>query len=239
MGTAAQSAVAGARQLTEYVRIGADNTVTVLSAHMDMGQGIYHGIATLVNEELRADWSQIRVEGGAGNPKAFGNILWGGSIQGTGGSTGMASSFDRYRQAGAAAREMLVQAAASDWNVKASEISVERGVLRHGSKQATFGAMAEKASQQAVPANVTLRDAKDWIYIGKGRDAVGKYDSLAKSTGKQDFTIDMKLPGLLTAVMIHPPVFGATVTSFDASKAKGMAGVVDVLRLLPTICGMR
>jgi isoquinoline 1-oxidoreductase subunit beta len=230
-GAAAQSAVAGARQLTEYVRIGADNSVTVLSAHMDMGQGIYHGLATLVNEELRADWSQIRVEGGAGNPKAFGNILWGGSIQGTGGSTGMASSFDRYRQAGAAAREMLVQAAARDWNVKASEISVERGVLRHGSKQATFGAMAEKASQQAVPTNVPLRDAKDWIYIGKGRDAVGKFDSLAKSTGKQDFTIDVKLPGLLTAVMIHPPLFGATVKSFDASKAKAMAGVVDVVQV--------
>jgi isoquinoline 1-oxidoreductase subunit beta len=229
MGAAAQSA--GARQLTDYVRIGADNSVTILSAHMDMGQGIYHGLATLVNEELRADWSQIDVIGGAGNAKAFGNMEWGGAIQGTGGSTAIASSFDRYRQAGAAARQMLVIAAARDWSVPAGEITVERGMLRHGSKQATFGAMAEKAAVLPVPANVPLRDPKDWIYIGKERAVVAKFDSLPKSSGKQDFTIDVKLPGLLTAVMIHPPLFGATVKSFDASKAKGMPGVVDVVQI--------
>jgi isoquinoline 1-oxidoreductase subunit beta len=214
-----------------YVKIGSDNTVTLYSAHMDMGQGIYHGIATLVNEELRADWSQIKVEGGAGNPKLFGNVLWGGAIQGTGGSTGVASSFDRYRRAGAAARIMLVNAAAAEWKVPAGEITVERGVIRHGNMQATFGALAQKAAAQAVPATVKLRDARDWIYIGKDRDVLVKYDSLAKSSGKQDFTIDVKLPGLLTAVMIHPPLFGATVKSFDASKAKTLAGVVDVVQV--------
>jgi isoquinoline 1-oxidoreductase subunit beta len=227
-GAAAQGA---SRRLTDYVHIGADNSVTILSAHMDMGQGIYHGLATLVNEELRADWSQIDVIGGAGNPKSFGNLEWGGAIQGTGGSTAIASSFDRYRRAGAVARQMLVAAAARDWSVPASEIAVERGVLRHGAKQATFGALAEKAASLPVPANVQLRDPKDWIYIGKERDAVGKFDSQRKSTGRQDFTIDVKLPGLLTAVMIHPPLFGATVRSFDASKAKSMPGVVDVVQV--------
>ncbi|MGL4241330.1 MAG: molybdopterin cofactor-binding domain-containing protein, partial [Beijerinckiaceae bacterium] len=225
---AAQSS--GVRQLTEYVRIGSDNSVTILAAHMDMGQGVYHGIATLVNEELRADWSQVDVVGGAGNPRAFGNLEWGGAIQGTGGSTAMSSSFDRYRRAGAAARQMLVAAAARDWNVPAGEITVERGIVRHGAKQMTFGALAEKAAALPVPANVTLRDPKDWIYIGKEREVLRKFDSRRKSNGQQDFTIDVKLPGLLTAVMIHPPLFGATLKSFDGAKAKEMQGVVDVVR---------
>ncbi|MCA3563067.1 MAG: xanthine dehydrogenase family protein molybdopterin-binding subunit [Methylocystis sp.] len=228
----AQSATAPAEAaLTPYIRIGADNRVTIAAAHMEMGQGIYHGTATLVNEELRADWSQIDVVGGANNPKAFGNLMWGGAIQGTGGSTGLASSYDRYRKAGAAARLMLVQAAASDWKVPAAEITVERGIVRHGSKQATFGALASKAAALPIPANVPLRDPKDWIYIGKDRDVLGKLDSRAKSTGAQVFTIDVKLPGLLTAVMIHPPLFGATVKSFDAAKAKAMPGVVDVVQV--------
>jgi isoquinoline 1-oxidoreductase subunit beta len=230
-GAAAQR-MPGAAELSGYIRIGADNTVTILSAHMDMGQRIYHGIATLVNEELRADWSQIRVEGGAGNPKVFGNIMWGGAIQGTGGSSGIASSYDRYRQAGAAARTMLVQAAADEWKVPAADITVERGVLRHGAMQTTFGAIAEKAALKAVPANPVLRDPKDWIYIGKDEEIVGKAgDSRAKVTGQQDFTIDVKLPGMATAVMIHPPLFGATVKSFDAAKAKAMPGVIDVVQI--------
>jgi isoquinoline 1-oxidoreductase beta subunit len=222
---------AGARDLTDYIRIAPDGRVTILSSQMDMGQGIYHGIATLVNEELRADWSQIEVIGGAGKPKAFGNIEWGGAIQGTGGSTGIPTSFDRYRQAGAAARQMLVQAAAAEWKVPADEIKVDRGVIRHGDRQMTFGALAAKAAALPVPTKVTLRDPKDWTFIGKERDVLPKYDSAAKSTGRQEFTIDVKLPGLLTAVMIHPPLFGATVKSFDGAKAKAMKGVVDVVQI--------
>ncbi len=220
---------AAARAFTPYIRIGSDGKVTILSAHMDMGQGIYHGLATLVNEELRADWSQIDVIGGSGDPKVFGNLDWGGAIQGTGGSTGIVSSFDRYRQAGAAARQMLVQAAANDWKVPVAEIVVERGVVRHGARQASFGSLAGRAAALPVPTNVRLREPKDWAFIGKDRDVLGKFDSLAKTTGRQDFTIDVKLPGLLTAVMIHPPLFGATVKSFDAAKAKAMRGVVDVV----------
>ncbi|MGL4975386.1 MAG: molybdopterin cofactor-binding domain-containing protein [Bosea sp. (in: a-proteobacteria)] len=229
---AGAQAAAIANPFQGYIKIGADNAVTIYSAHFDMGQRIYAGIATLVNEELRADWSQITVEGGSGNSKMYGNIPWGGAFQGTGGSTGIVSSYDRYRQAGAAARLMLVPAAAADWKVPASEITVERGVVRHGTKQASFGALAQKAAALPVPATVALRDPKDWIYIGKDEGIVGQLgDSRAKSTGKQDFTIDVKLPGLLTAVMIHPPMFGATVKSFDAAKAKTMRGVVDVVQV--------
>ena len=224
----AQDAADVANPFAGYVEIGADNKVTVLSAHMDMGQGCYNGIATLVAEELDADWAQIDVVGAAGNPKLYGNLTWGGTVQGTGGSSAMASSFDRYRRAGATARAMLVAAAAEQWKVPAREINVAKGRVTHQSGQtATFGELAAKAATMPVPADVPLKDRSSWTLIGN--DKLRRYDSLPKSTGKQDFTIDVKLPGMLTAVMIHPPLFGATVRSFDGSKAKTVKGVVDVV----------
>lgn len=213
-----------------YVAISPDNTVTILSAHMDMGQGCYHGIATLVAEELEADWSQLVVEGGAGNPKLYGNVAWGGVAQGTGGSSAMFSSFDRYRKAGAIARTMLVNAAAKQWNVPAAEIKAEKGTLSHASgKQATFGEMADAAAREAVPAEVALKSPADWKLIGA--EDFRRLDSGLKATGKQDFTIDVKLPGMLTALVAHPPLFGATVKSFDPSAAKAVKGVVDVVQI--------
>lgn len=227
----AQQAAATPNPLMGYIRIGTDNMVTILSAHMDMGQGIYHGIATLVNEELGADWAQIRVEGGFGNTALYGNLSWGGAVQGTGGSTGIPSSFDRYRRAGAAARMMLIQAAAQEWNVPATEIRVDKGILQHGNRYLSFGNVVAKAAALPVPQDIPLKKPESWIYIGRDRDVLRKYDSLAKSTGRQNFTIDVRLPGLLSAAMIHPPVFGAKVKSFDASKAKAMRGVVDVVQI--------
>ncbi|WP_448203784.1 molybdopterin cofactor-binding domain-containing protein [Azospirillum sp. sgz302134] len=213
-----------------YLRIAPDNTVTVLSAHLEMGQGAYTGIATLVAEELGADPAQMRVEGGSGNPKLYGNLAWGGDAQGTGGSTAMASSFERYRRAGATARAMLVEAAAGAWNVPAPEIRVERGALTHASgKRATFGEMADAAAKLPVPADVALKDPKDWTYIGT--ETFRRVDSADKSTGRQTYTIDVKLPGMLTAVVAHPPQFGGTVKSFDATAAKAVKGVVDVVQI--------
>jgi isoquinoline 1-oxidoreductase subunit beta len=213
-----------------YVAITPDNKVTILSAHMDMGQGCYHGIATLVAEELEADWSQLNVEGGAGNTKLYGNVAWGGVAQGTGGSSAMFSSFDRYRKAGAIARTMLVNAAAKQWSVPAGEIKAEKGVLSHASgKQATFGEMADAAAQEAVPAEVALKSPADWKVIGA--EDFRRLDSNLKATGKQDYTIDVKLPGMLTATVAHPPLFGATVKSFDAAAAKAVKGVVDVVQI--------
>src|SRR6185295_17703303 len=116
--TSAQAAEAGS-PFEGYIRISPENKVTVLAAHLDMGQGIYTGTATLVAEELDSDWSQMEVEGGYGNPKLYGNLAFGGKFQGTGGSTATMSSFDRYRRAGATARVMLVSAAAKQWNVPA------------------------------------------------------------------------------------------------------------------------
>jgi isoquinoline 1-oxidoreductase beta subunit len=213
-----------------YIQIAPDNSITILSAHMDMGQGCYHGIATLVAEELEADWSQLVVEGGAGNTKYYGNLAWGGVAQGTGGSSAMFSSFDRYRRAGALARTMLVNAAAESWGVPAGEITAAKGVLSHASgKSATFGEMAEAAAKQPLPTEVALKPRDQWQVIGS--ETFRRLDSGMKSTGRQDFTIDVKLPGMLTAVIAHPPLFGAKVKSFDATAAKAVKGVVDVVQI--------
>src|SRR5690349_2110924 len=153
--------------LAAYVRIAPDNSVTVLSSQMDGGQGAYTGLATLVAEELDADWAQMRVEGAAGNPKLYGNPAWGGAAQGTGGSTSIPGAWERYRQAGAAARAMLVAAAARDWGVPAGEIRVEKGVLSHASgKSASFGDLADKAAGLPPPARVAFKDPSAWVHIG-------------------------------------------------------------------------
>ncbi|HEX2112999.1 MAG TPA: xanthine dehydrogenase family protein molybdopterin-binding subunit [Alphaproteobacteria bacterium] len=228
-GVRAQGAAAAApNPFNAYLRIAPDNTVTILSAHMDMGQGPYHGIATLVAEELDADWAQMRAQGIAGNTKLYGNIAWGGAAQGTGGSTAMASSFERYRRAGAIARAMLVSGASKTWSVPASEIRVEKGVLTHPSgRRATFGEMAEAAAREPMPADVQLKSPAHWTYIGS--DSVKRIDTREKSSGRQDFTLDVRLPGMLTAVIAHPPKFGASARSFNAAAAKAVRGVVDVV----------
>jgi len=211
-----------------YLEIGADNQVTVLSSQFDMGQGSYHGVATLVVEELGADWDQVTVVGASANTALYGNIMWGGVAQGTGGSTTIATSFERYRKAGATARAMLVAAAAEAWQVPAGEIAVAAGMLSHPSgKKATFGAMAAMAAKQPIPENVPLKSHDQWTEIGS--ETRRRFDTAPKTDGTHDFTIDIKLPGMLTAVMIHPPRFGATVQSFEAAEAKAMPGVVDVV----------
>lgn len=212
-----------------FVRIASDNTVTVVVKHLEMGQGTYTGLPTLVAEELDADWAQIRVEGAPADAATYNNLLW-GPAQGTGGSTALANSFEQLRNAGAAARAMLVAAAAEEWKVPAAEITVSNGVLSHKAtaKRASFGALAAKASQQAVPREVKLKDAKDFKLIGK---RVARKDGKAKTNGTAQFTIDVKLPDMLTALVAHPPLFGAKVKSFDAAKAKQVAGVVDVVQI--------
>lgn len=211
-----------------YVRIAPDETVTILSSQMDMGQGIYFALATLVQEELDADWARVTVDGGYGDPALYGNLDWGGTMQGTGGSTGVNSSWLRYRRAGATARALLIAAAAAQWGVPASEIRTDKGVVSHGSgKTATYGALAADAARLPAPADVALRNPNDWKYIGN--EKLPRYDTVAKTTGRQHFTIDLREPGMLTAVMIHPPLFGATLKGFDASKAKGIKGFVDAV----------
>jgi isoquinoline 1-oxidoreductase beta subunit len=208
-----------------FVRIGSDNTVTVIVKHLEMGQGTYTGLPTLVAEELDAAWSQIRAEGAPADAKVYNNLFW-GPAQGTGGSTALANSYEQLRKAGAAARAMLVAAAAEKWKVPAKEIRVSNGVVSHGSRKATFGELAADAAKQKVPEDVPLKDPKDFVYIGR---PARRTDARAKSTGTARFTQDVKLPGMLTAVVLHPPRFGAKLKSFDAAKAKAVKGVQNVV----------
>lgn len=218
---------AGAFAPNAFVRIDQDSTVTVLSKHTEMGQGAYTGLATIVAEELDADWNQIRVEGAPADAKLYGNLTWGGAFQGTGGSTAIANSYDQLKQAGATARALLVTAAANRWQVPAGEITIANGVLQHKSgKSARFGELVADAAKLPAPTDVKPKDPSTYNRIGKSAPRV---DSKAKSTGKAVFTQDFKLPGMLTAVVAHPPRFGGKVQSFDASKAKQIKGVKAVV----------
>ena len=226
---AAAQAAAAPFEPTPFLRIGADNTVTVLSKHLEMGQGTYTGLATIVAEELDAAWPQVKVEGAPADAKRFNNLAF-GPMQGTGGSTAMANSWEQLRQTGATARAMLVSAAAKRWNVPATEITVSEGVVSHAAskRKATFGELAEAAAAEAVPASVTLKDPKDFRLIGKHAN---RKDSFAKTNGSAQFTQDVHLPGMLVAVVARSPRFGGAVKSFDATKAKAIKGVVAVVAI--------
>jgi isoquinoline 1-oxidoreductase beta subunit len=170
----------------------------------------------------------VRVEGAPADAGRYNNLFW-GPTQGTGGSTAIANSYEQLRKAGAAARAMLVSAAAETWRVPANEITVSNGTLAHKSgRKASFGELAEKAAGMPVPSDVKLKDPKQFKLIGK---RVPRKDSRAKTNGTAQFTSDVKLTGMLTAVVAHPPLFGATVKSFDAAKAKAVSGVVNVVQI--------
>ncbi|HWZ74870.1 MAG TPA: xanthine dehydrogenase family protein molybdopterin-binding subunit [Casimicrobiaceae bacterium] len=226
-GRTAQGA-AGAWEPNAFVRVGADNTVTVLVKHLEMGQGTFTGLPTLVAEEMDAAWVQMQVEAAPADASRYNNLLW-GPVQGTGGSTAMANSYEQLRKAGAAARAMLVAAAAKRWNVPPDSIRVAKGMVTHSSgKKATFGDLAAAAAKEPVPADVTLKDPKDFVYIGK---RVPRTDSRAKSNGTARFTQDVQVEGLLTAVVAHPPRFGARVASFDAAAAQKVPGVKYIVEV--------
>jgi len=221
----AQAAAAtGAGNFTPFLRIAPDNSVTVIVKHLDKGQGIATGLATLVADELDADWAQIKPEFAPANTEVYKNLFLG--VQGTGGSTAIANSFMQYRGAGAAARSMIVAAAAARWKVAADTITVSKGVVVSGSNKATLGELAEAAAKMPVPEKPVLKDPKDWVYIGK---SFPRLDSVAKTTGQPVFTQDLKLPDMLTAVVMRSPRFGGTVKSVDAAAAKAVKGVVDVV----------
>lgn len=227
--TAATPAAAKAFEPNAFLRITPDNRVVVIAKHLEMGQGTYTGLATLAAEELDADWQQVRVEGAPADAKRYGNTQMGG-IQGTGGSNAMANSHEQMRRAGAAARAMLVAAAAERWKVPAAEITVSQGVLTHAAtqQQATFGDLAEAGAQQAVPQTIALKQPQDFRLIGKAQ--LPRVDGTDKTDGSAVFTQDLRLPDMLVAVAAYPPQFGATLKSFDAAKAKAVPGVVDVVR---------
>jgi isoquinoline 1-oxidoreductase subunit beta len=208
-----------------FLRVGSDDTVTVLLAHSEMGQGIWTALPMLIAEELDADWSRIHVEHAPAAP-VYAHTAFG--IQMTGGSTSTWSEFDRYRQAGALARTLLVQAAAQRFGVSPADCHTENGAVIAGSKRARYGELAEAAAALPAPKTVPLKDPKDWKLIGK---PTRRLDTPEKITGRATFGMDVRFDGLLTAVVARGPVFGAKVKSFDAARAKAVPGVRAVVEV--------
>jgi len=209
-----------------WVRIGSDDTVTILCARSEMGQGVYTALPTLVAEELEVDLGQIKVEiAPFGDP--YINALLGGQI--TGGSTSVVEGYDKLRLAGAQARSMLVAAAAQKWGATATACRAEQGAVHGpGGRRATYGELAEAASKLPVPADVKLKEHNASRYVGK---ALNRLDSAGKIDGTAEFGIDVRLPGMLYASLAQCPVIGGKAVSFDATRAKVMPGVKHVVQI--------
>jgi isoquinoline 1-oxidoreductase subunit beta len=217
-----------------FLRIAPDNTVTVICKHLEAGQGVWTGLSAIVAEELDASWDQVRVENAPAEVPTYQNLAFvplGVHAQVTGGSTAVANSWQQLRTAGATARAMLIAAAARLWSVPVKEITVSEGAVSHAGsgKRATFGELAGSAAKMPVPANVPLKDPGSFTIIGN--EKLPRLDARAKSSGQQQFAIDVMLPDMMTAVVMRPPRFGGKVGSFDASKARAVPGVVDVVQI--------
>jgi len=211
-----------------WVHIANNNTITLISARSEMGQGVYTSMPMLIAEELNVDIRKIKVSIAPPNAKLYGNPLLGGP-QLTGGSTSVRDGWEKLRVAGAQVREMLISAAAAKWKVDPSELKAENGmVFGPKGKKATYGQLAEAASKLPVPEKVAIKDPKDFRIVGK---RTLRLDSPAKVNGTARFGIDVKLPGMVYAALEQCPVIGGTVKSYDASKAKSMPGVIDVVEI--------
>src|SRR2546426_1568481 len=223
--------IANAQQKTfapnAFIRIGTDDSVTVIVNHSEMGQGVYTALPMLVAEELDADWSKVRIQAAPVDP-AYNHTQFG--IQITGGSTSTWSEWERLRQAGATARAMLIAAAAETWKVDPATCRAENGhVIDMASRRRlSYGRLVEKASSLTTPQSVTLKDPKDFKLIGK---PTKRLDTPEKINGKGVFGLDVKVPGMLVAVVARPPVFGGKMKSFDAGKAKAVSGVRHVVEI--------
>jgi len=226
--SAAAPAAAAPFAPNAFVRIGADESVTIVAKHLEMGQGTYTGLATILADELDADWTRVRVESAPADVKLYANLLFG--MQGTGGSSGIANSWPQLRDAGAKARAMLVTAAANQWHAPVAEVTVEKGIVYHrpSNRLASFGSLVKSASALPVPASVQLKDPKDFTLIGA---KPARVDIPAKCDGTALFTLDVEMPGMLVALLQRPPLFGATVRSFDGAPALAVPGVVKVVQV--------
>ena len=208
-----------------FLRIGTDNTITVMLAHSEMGQSIWTTLPMLIADELDADWSKIKVEHAAAAP-AYLHTAYG--IQITGGSSTTWSEFDRYRQAGALTRALLINAAAEQLGVSIQSIKTENGFVMSGDKKVSYGELAETAAKLETPKTVTLKDPKDWKIIGK---ATKRLDGPEKINGTAIFGQDVHFEGLMTAMVARAPVFGGSVKAFDASAANAIKGVQQIVQV--------
>ncbi len=216
-----------APEVNAWIVIRPDETIVIRIARAEMGQGT-PGLAQLVAEELDCDWSKVSTELPTPGQSAARGRVWGDFV--TGGSLGVRASQDYMRKGGAMARHMLIQAAAEDWKVPAAECRVEKGVIAHAAsgRSTTYGKVAEAAAKLTPPADVPLKDPRDWKIAGK---ALKRLDTLDKTTGKMVYGIDVKLPGMLNAAIKACPVFGGKLKSFDDGKIAGFKGVKKVVRV--------
>src|SRR5262249_6362787 len=220
----------GSPEINPCVVIKPDDTVVIRIARSEMGQGTLTGLCQLVAEELECDWSRVTWEYPTPGQNVARKRVWGDFL--TGGSRGIRESHEYVRQGGAVAREMLKQAAANQWKVPVSELTVANGVIGHqaSNRSTTYGKVAEAAAKLTAPdsKSIKLKDPKDWKIAGK---PVARLDTMNIITGKQVYGADLKLPGMLTATIKDCPVFGGKIKSFDASKVTGMPGVRHVLKV--------
>ncbi len=208
-----------------FLRIGTDNTITVMLAHSEMGQSIWTTLPMLIAEELDADWSNIKVEHASAAPE-YAHTAYG--LQITGGSSTTWSEFDRYRQAGALTRALLINAAAEKLGAFADSLKTENGFVLSGDKKIRYGELAEAAAKLETPKSVTLKNPNDWKIIGK---ATKRLDGPEKINGTAVFGQDIQFEGLMTAMVARSPVFGGKVKTFDASATKKIKGVKNVLQV--------
>lgn len=227
-GPAVVRAADGSPEVTAWVVVRPDDTVVIRIARSEMGQGSLTGLAQLVAEELECDWSKVTTEYPTPGQSVARKRVWGDFS--TGGSRGIRSSQDYVRKGGATARVMLIQAAADEWKVPAAECTIAKGVITHkaSGKTTTYGKVAEAAAKLTPPAEVKLRDPKDWTIAGKG---LLRLDTADKTTGTMVYGIDIKLPDMLNAAIKDCPVFGGKVKSFDEAKVTGMKGVKKVVKV--------
>jgi isoquinoline 1-oxidoreductase subunit beta len=221
----------GSPEVNAWVVIRPDDTVVIRVARSEMGQGTLTGLAQLVAEELECDWSKVTWEYPTPGQNVARKRVWGDMS--TGGSRGIRMSHEYVRQGGAAAREMLKQAAANTWKVPVSEVTAANSVLTHtpSGRTTTYGKVAEAAAKLELPKDIKLKDPKDWKIAGKG---VKRLDTADKVTGKQVYGADFKLPGMLNAAIKSSPVMGGKVKSFDAAKVEKMPGVKKVVQVADT-----
>ncbi|RPH78843.1 MAG: xanthine dehydrogenase family protein molybdopterin-binding subunit, partial [Candidatus Rokuibacteriota bacterium] len=226
LGTSVVRAQDGSPEITAWVVIRPDDTVVIRIARSEMGQGTLTGLAQMVAEELECDWSKVTTEYPTPGQSVKRKRVWGDFS--TGGSRGIRMSHEYVRKGGATARTMLVQAAADGWKVPATECSAANSVITHRptGRTTTYGKVAEAAARLTPPADVPLKDPKDWKIIGK---PVKRLDTMGKLTGAQVYGADLKLPGMLNAAIKDCPVFGGKVKSFEAARVKGMPGVRHVV----------
>ncbi|MES3000617.1 MAG: xanthine dehydrogenase family protein molybdopterin-binding subunit [Pseudomonadota bacterium] len=214
------------QQPSAFVAIAPDGIVTVTINRLDFGQGVQTGLPLILAEELDADWSKVRSVHGTADA-AYVDPIFGMHL--TGGSGSIKNSYTQYRELGARTRAMLISAAATQWNVDAGTLRTENGfVVGAGGRKASYGELAEAAMKLPVPQTVTLKDAKNFRLIGK---PTRRLDARAKSSGGQGYGIDVRLPGMLTAVVARPPVFGAKLKSVDDAAARAVKGVKAVVRI--------